>query len=340
MQQTYGNRAVQRMFQGRTAFPAANQPGRAAQRFLQRMSSSGVADTTSAAGEIADRIQASAGGGAPLDANVQRQLEGGLGADLSRVRVHTDSEADRLSRSVDAVAFTSEQDIFFQQGAYNPHTQEGMRLLAHEATHTVQQAQGPAAGTPAAGGVSVSDPSDSFEQAAEKKATDITSKSSAGEDAGSALPSSVQRHTESDLPVQTLQRVTEDEQRQRLQEQEAIAPNEAQGESQEVRVGEAQGQTQEVKPGEGQGQPAAVDVPADTSNSREVKVHEGPTEAPNRREDDASPLETILSEPGFIPIQRAPKTGKKPGKSGESAPSGKSADDATPDEEKDPGIPS
>ncbi|MGH2387304.1 MAG: DUF4157 domain-containing protein, partial [Chloroflexota bacterium] len=106
---------------------------------------------------------------------VQRTLESGLGASMSNVNVHTDNEADHLARSVDSVAFTTGSDIFFRSGAYNPGTSEGMHLLAHEATHTVQQAAGPVSGTPTAGGVSVSDPSDSYEQAAEAGAARVMS---------------------------------------------------------------------------------------------------------------------------------------------------------------------
>ena len=45
-----------------------------------------------------------------------------------------------------------------------------MRLLAHEATHAVQQAAGPVAGTPSPSGGVISDPGDSFERAAEQAA--------------------------------------------------------------------------------------------------------------------------------------------------------------------------
>ncbi|ADV68449.1 hypothetical protein Deima_2820 [Deinococcus maricopensis DSM 21211] len=91
---------------------------------------------------VTQRVQARSGGGEALPASVQRHLEAGLNADLSRVRVHTDGEADTLSKSVNAVAFTSGQDIYFQNGRYDPHSPSGLELLAHEATHTVQQAQG------------------------------------------------------------------------------------------------------------------------------------------------------------------------------------------------------
>lgn len=137
------------------------------------------AGTGSAAGggsaddDLARRIQAASATGTAIDGAVQRRLEGGLGADLSGVRVHTGGEADSLARSVNAVAFTTGPDIFFRAGAYQPQSSEGMHLLAHEAAHTVQQAAGPVAGTPAPGGVSISDPADSDEQAAGREANAV-----------------------------------------------------------------------------------------------------------------------------------------------------------------------
>jgi len=91
---------------------------------------------------IMERLQARRGGGTPLPASVQRQLEAGLNHDLSGVRVHTDGEADLLSKKVNAVAFTTGQDIYFQSGKFDPNSQSGVELLAHEATHTVQQSKG------------------------------------------------------------------------------------------------------------------------------------------------------------------------------------------------------
>jgi hypothetical protein len=125
--------------------------------------------------DLARRIQAASSGGSALDAAARDRLEPGLGADLSSVRIHADAEADHLSRSVEAIAFTSGQDIFFRSGTYDPNSSQGLHLLAHETTHVVQQSAGPVAGTPAPGGVSISDPSDSFEQAAEQTAARVMS---------------------------------------------------------------------------------------------------------------------------------------------------------------------
>jgi len=47
-----------------------------------------------------------------------------------------------MSRSIQARAFTHGNDLYFNSGEYQPHTQEGQRLLAHELTHVVQQEGG------------------------------------------------------------------------------------------------------------------------------------------------------------------------------------------------------
>ncbi|WP_343757303.1 DUF4157 domain-containing protein [Deinococcus depolymerans] len=91
---------------------------------------------------VLQRIQARRGAGNPLPEAIQRHLEQGLNHDLSRVRIHDDAEADKLAKGVNATAFTTGTDIFFQAGQFNPNTQSGLELLAHEVTHTVQQSQG------------------------------------------------------------------------------------------------------------------------------------------------------------------------------------------------------
>ncbi|MBV9281364.1 MAG: DUF4157 domain-containing protein [Chloroflexi bacterium] len=105
---------------------------------------------------------------------MQRTLESGLHADLSNVRVHSDGEADELSRAVDAEAFTSGSDIFFRRGTLNPRTPRGLHVLAHEAVHTIQQARGPVGGYEVPGGVSISRPGDPLEREAEGMAARIT----------------------------------------------------------------------------------------------------------------------------------------------------------------------
>jgi hypothetical protein len=122
---------------------------------------------------LADRIRGQQGGGAPLETPVQRQMEAGFGHSIANIRIHADGEADTLSRSVGATAFTTGRDLFFRDGAYDPGSRAGQHLLVHEIAHTFQQASGPVSATPMPGGIAVSDPADPFERAAGRTAADV-----------------------------------------------------------------------------------------------------------------------------------------------------------------------
>lgn len=113
------------------------------------------------------------GGGSPLPAPVRAEMENGLGADFSSVRVHTDSGAAASAQAVQAKAYTVGDDIVFNHGAYSPDSDSGRHTLAHELTHVVQQRSGPVEGTPTGDGVAVSDPSDRFEREAEASASAV-----------------------------------------------------------------------------------------------------------------------------------------------------------------------
>ena len=95
---------------------------------------------TSTAASHAD-IQATGGGSKPLSTSTRAFMEPRFGFDFSKVKVHTDSEASSLTRNLGARAFTVGQDIFFGNHEYQPESQEGRHLLAHELTHVVQQSQ-------------------------------------------------------------------------------------------------------------------------------------------------------------------------------------------------------
>ncbi|MCF3607026.1 DUF4157 domain-containing protein [Planktothrix agardhii 1033] len=84
-------------------------------------------------------IQRSLGQGQPLPTPVREPMENAFGFDFAQVRIHHDTEGDRLSRSLNARAFTTGSDVFFRQGNYEPESPSGKRLLAHELTHVVQQ---------------------------------------------------------------------------------------------------------------------------------------------------------------------------------------------------------
>jgi len=91
--------------------------------------------------ELEQSLEQARGGGRPLAEGFRSRMESAFGADFSSVRIHADEPADRLSRSIQARAFTRGHDIFLRQGEYQPASTDGQRLLAHELTHVVQQGQ-------------------------------------------------------------------------------------------------------------------------------------------------------------------------------------------------------
>jgi hypothetical protein len=134
------------------------------------------------------------GGGSPLDRDTRGFMESRLGADFSDVRVHTDGKATESARSVQAYAYTVGNDVVFQSDKFSPESESGQRMLAHELTHVVQQRSGPVDGTPAPGGIQISHPSDTFEQAAESSADQVMSSAAPTvESHTAAAPAAVQR---------------------------------------------------------------------------------------------------------------------------------------------------
>ncbi|WP_083621988.1 eCIS core domain-containing protein [Planktothrix paucivesiculata] len=89
--------------------------------------------------DIETTIQSAKSGGSPLDAGMQRKMGKAMGADFSGVKVHTDSQSDKLNRSLSSRAFATGPNLFFKRGEYNPGSRSGQELIAHELTHVVQQ---------------------------------------------------------------------------------------------------------------------------------------------------------------------------------------------------------
>jgi hypothetical protein len=141
------------------------------------------------------------GGGAPLDTETRADMETRFGHDFGDVRVHTDGAAHDSAKSVNAQAYTVGSNIVFQRDKYDPSSEGGKHMLAHELTHVVQQRSGPVEGTDTGGGVKVSDPSDRFEREAVANADRLMSSPApaAGvqrcEDGGHSADESVQRMT-------------------------------------------------------------------------------------------------------------------------------------------------
>jgi Domain of unknown function (DUF4157) len=78
--------------------------------------------------------------GRPLDSATRAFMEPKFGHDFSKVRVHSDGEAEESARAVNALAYTVGHDIVFGSAQYAPSSSAGRRLLSHELTHVAQQA--------------------------------------------------------------------------------------------------------------------------------------------------------------------------------------------------------
>lgn len=84
-------------------------------------------------------LKDSKGGGESLSSSARNFMEPRFGFDFSSVKIHSDSKANIMAKSINAKAFTHGKDIYFGSGQFNPHTVTGKKLLAHELTHTIQQ---------------------------------------------------------------------------------------------------------------------------------------------------------------------------------------------------------
>lgn len=74
-----------------------------------------------------------------LDRGTRTFMEKRFAHDFSDVRVHTDPQAADSARAVNALAYTVGSDVVFGASGYQPQTNSGRRLLAHELTHVIQQ---------------------------------------------------------------------------------------------------------------------------------------------------------------------------------------------------------
>lgn len=134
-----------------------------------RMQGDGIMEGGAVHPGVEQAIASSRGSGASLDRGVQEKFAPRLGDSLSDVRVHADSTADALARSVSARAFATGSDVYFAAGEYKPGTSDGDRLLAHELTHVVQQR-----GAPTSGPMTVSEPGDAMETQADSVADELS----------------------------------------------------------------------------------------------------------------------------------------------------------------------
>lgn len=139
--------------------------------------------------DVVRRVVSSAG--TSMDETVQREMESRMGEDFSDVQIHTGLQAAAAAESIDARAFTVGNHVAFNAGEYQPNSEAGKELLAHELTHVRQRnersmsrlpeadAEHPGGGALAVGDVhvqprlEVSSPSDPAEKEAERVASQV-----------------------------------------------------------------------------------------------------------------------------------------------------------------------
>ncbi len=82
--------------------------------------------------------------GEPLDPATRAYFEPRFGRDLSRVRVHVDAPASAAAQGIGARAYTLASEIAFAPGEFQPATESGRALIAHELAHVIQHDRGAA----------------------------------------------------------------------------------------------------------------------------------------------------------------------------------------------------
>ncbi len=88
---------------------------------------------------VQKELSASKGNGQPLTPQINSFMGKSMGADFSKVRIHTGEGPAAMNKALNAHAFTHGSDIYFNRGKYDPDSTSGKHLLAHELTHVVQQ---------------------------------------------------------------------------------------------------------------------------------------------------------------------------------------------------------
>ncbi|MFT6504159.1 MAG: hypothetical protein ACJASQ_004302 [Crocinitomicaceae bacterium] len=123
--------------------PSFNQPNSTVRSRLNVSASEKNNNENESKGKSSNSIESdlakSKGKGFAMDDRTRASMEENIGSDFSNVRIHTDAQAIKMCEQLGAQAFTNGNDIYFNQGKYNPSTKSGKHLLAHELTHTVQQ---------------------------------------------------------------------------------------------------------------------------------------------------------------------------------------------------------
>jgi hypothetical protein len=192
LQQTHGNRYVQRVVAGIQAKLVVGQPGdkyeqeadrvadavmqmpepRVQQQVLKEeeeklVIAKEISEKTPVVSDNLDaRLNWSIGSEQPLPNENMTFMESRFEGDFSCVRAHTNTQATQMARDLNAEAFTSGRDVYFGAGRFNPGASTGKMLLAHELTRVLQQRRS-VAGALVKAKLKVGQPRDVHEQEAE-----------------------------------------------------------------------------------------------------------------------------------------------------------------------------
>jgi len=96
------------------------------------------ADSVSSTPSIVEDVLSSSSG-KNMDNDTRSYMESRFNYDFSNVKIHDNELAAKSADSINALAYTSGNNIVFNSGQYNTSSDTGKRLLAHELTHVVQQ---------------------------------------------------------------------------------------------------------------------------------------------------------------------------------------------------------
>jgi hypothetical protein len=105
--------------------------------------------------------------GQSLPHELLHRLTRELGTDLSQLRIHTGQQPARAAELLNARAVTVGTDVYFAEGAYDPSSEPGIELIAHEAAHVARNQRGGSVTT------GVSAPADAHEHEADRFARDF-----------------------------------------------------------------------------------------------------------------------------------------------------------------------
>lgn len=117
--------------------PGAMSSGYASGGMIQRQPGSDVASESADA--VQARLDKSGESGFAPSTQLREELAPHLGFDPAFARIHVGPEAGQASQALGAEAFTIGRDVYFAPGQYDPASQSGKALLAHELTHVAQQ---------------------------------------------------------------------------------------------------------------------------------------------------------------------------------------------------------